>query len=165
MAIDPTIRIQQDDFDIKVEIDALTAGQGNVGAVVTFSGLCRDDDGTLSALELEHYPGMAEAEIRRIAIEAADRWPLGGATVIHRVGKIKPGKNIVLVATISKHRQAAFDGAHFIMDFLKSDAPFWKREITRDGQSGKWVDAKDRDNEALKRWRQSNSTIDGTGKA
>ncbi|MCR9139169.1 MAG: molybdenum cofactor biosynthesis protein MoaE [Alphaproteobacteria bacterium] len=153
MAFDPTVRIQQDDFDIKSEIEALTAGQGNTGAVVTFSGLCRDEDGTLSALELEHYPGMAESEIRRIAVEAADRWPLGGVTVIHRVGKIRPGENIVLVAATSKHRQAAFDGAHFIMDFLKSDAPFWKREIARDGRSGSWVDAKDRDNDALKRWR------------
>lgn len=152
MPVDPTIRIQQDDFDIQAEIDALTAGNPNIGALVTFSGLCRDENGTLSALELEHYPGMAEAEIRRIAIDAADRWPLDGVTVIHRVGTIQPGDNIVLVLAASRHRQAAFDGANFIMDFLKSNAPFWKREIRRDGKPAGWVDAKDKDEEALKRW-------------
>lgn len=152
MTVAPTVRIQKDDFDIASEIDALTADDGNIGAVVTFSGLCRDEDGTLATLELEHYPGMAEAEIRRIADEAASRWPLDGVTVIHRYGKIKPGENIVLVVAASKHRQAAFDGAHFLMDFLKSNAPFWKREIRRDGQSDGWVEAKDSDNDALKRW-------------
>lgn len=152
MPVDPTIRIQQDEFDIQAEIDALTAGNPNIGALVTFSGLCRDENGTLSALELEHYPGMAEAEIRRIAIDAADRWPLDGVTVIHRVGTIQPGDNIVLVLAASRHRQAAFDGANFIMDFLKSNAPFWKREIRRDGKPAGWVDAKDKDEEALKRW-------------
>lgn len=158
VSVDPTIRIQRDDFDIQAEIDALTHGNPNIGAVVTFSGLCRDENGTLSALELEHYPGMAEAEIRRIALEAADRWPLNGMTVIHRVGKIQPGETIVLVITTSKHRQAAFDGAHFLMDFLKSSAPFWKREITRDGDPAGWVDAKDRDEEALKRWTSAGRT-------
>lgn len=152
MPVDPTIRIQQDDFDIQAEMDTLTAGNPNVGAVVTFSGLCRDENGTLSALELEHYPGMAEAEIRRIAKEAADRWPLDGLTVIHRVGNIRPGEAIVLVIATAKHRRAAFDGAHFLMDFLKSNAPFWKREIGRDGKPAGWVDAKDRDEEALQHW-------------
>lgn len=153
MAINPTIRIQNEDFDITAEIDALTENNGNVGAVVTFSGLCRDEDGTLAALELEHYPGMAEAEIRRIAMEAANRWPLDGVTVVHRTGKVVPGENIVLVVAASRHRQAAFEGAHFLMDFLKSNAPFWKREIRRDGKAAGWVDAKDTDDEALKRWR------------
>ncbi len=150
--IEPAIRIQREDFDVNAEIRALAGTSGNIGAVVTFSGLCRDEDGTLSALELEHYPGMAEAEIRRIALDAAKRWPLDGVTVIHRYGKILPGENIVLVVTASRHRQAAFDGAHFLMDFLKSSAPFWKREIRRDGTVGGWVEAKDADDAATKRW-------------
>ena len=157
MPLKPDIRIQREDFDLQLEIDALTSGNGNVGAVVTFTGLCRDEDGTLSALELEHYPGMAEAEIRRIADEACERWPIDGMTVIHRFGKIAPGENIVLVVATSRHREAAFEGAHFLMDFLKSKAPFWKREIRKDGTSGDWVDAKDRDDQALKRWAKKNA--------
>jgi molybdopterin synthase catalytic subunit len=152
VTVEPTIRVQADDFDINIEIEVLTRDRGNIGAVVTFAGLCRDEDGTLAALELEHYPGMAEAEIRRIALRAIERWPLDGVTVIHRFGKILPGENIVLVAVASRHRQAAFDGANFLMDFLKSNAPFWKREIRRDGEIGTWVDARDKDDEALKRW-------------
>ncbi|MCP4316459.1 MAG: molybdenum cofactor biosynthesis protein MoaE [Hyphomicrobiales bacterium] len=149
----PTIRVQVEDFDLQTEIDALTNGQRDIGAVVSFTGLCRDDKGALAALELEHYPGMAEAEMLRIAQEAAERWPLNGVTVIHRYGKIEPGENIVLVVAASKHRQAAFDGASFMMDFLKSKAPFWKREIRKDGSESAWVDARDTDEEALKRWR------------
>jgi molybdopterin synthase catalytic subunit len=148
----PRIRIQAEDFDISTEIAALSKGRFDVGAVVTFSGLCRDEAGQLSALELEHYPGMAEAEITRIAEKACARWPLTGLIAIHRYGKIAPGENIVLVVAASSHRQAAFDGASYLMDFLKTRAPFWKKEHHKDGTSGEWVSAKDADDEALLRW-------------
>ncbi|MDA4846982.1 molybdenum cofactor biosynthesis protein MoaE [Hoeflea poritis] len=148
----PTIRVQAEDFDQQEEINALTAGKCDIGAVVSFTGLCRDEAGTLAALELEHYPGMAEAQMRRIADEACERWPLDGVTVVHRFGKIAPGDNIVLVVTASRHRQAAFDSAAFLMDFMKSKAPFWKREIRKDGSEGAWVDARDTDHDALERW-------------
>src|SRR5215467_3504942 len=116
----PRIAVQAEDFDIEAEIARVTAGSRDTGAVVTFTGVCRDEDGTLAALELEHYSGMAEPEIRRIAGEAAQRWPLTGITVIHRFGRMKPGDRIVLVVTASEHRQAAFEAAGFLMDFLKS---------------------------------------------
>ncbi len=148
----PTVRIQAQDFDIAAEIAKLTEGRADIGAVVTFSGLCRDEQGRLSALELEHYPGMAEAEIARIATEAVERWPLQGLTAIHRHGKIKPGENIVLVVAVSAHRQAAFEAANFLMDFLKSRAPFWKKEHLVDGSEGGWVEAKETDDEAASRW-------------
>ena len=153
MTVAPTIRVQAEDFDQQAEIKALTAGKCDIGAVVSFTGLCRDEAGTLAALELEHYPGMAEAEMRRIAGEACERWPLDGVAVVHRFGRIQPGENIVLVVTASRHRQAAFDGAAFLMDFMKSKAPFWKREIRKDGSEGAWVDARDTDHDALERWR------------
>lgn len=153
-AVEPRIRIQQEDFDAGAEVARLTRGQMNVGAVVTFHGLCRDEDGTLSALELEHYPGMAEAEIGRIAAQAAARWPLDGLTVIHRYGLIPAGGNIVLVAAASSHRQAAFEAASFLMDFLKTRAPFWKREHLKDGTLGSWVEAAAADDEAEARWRR-----------
>lgn len=149
----PTVRIQREDFDVAAEIARLTQGRADVGAVVTFSGLCRDEAGRLSALELEHYPGMAEAEIGRIAAEAAGRWPLLGLTAIHRYGKLKPGDNIVLVAVSATHRQAAFEAASFLMDFLKSRAPFWKKEHLGDGSQGGWVDAREADEEAARRWK------------
>ena len=120
--------MQREDFDTAAEIDRLTKGRTDVGAVVTFPGYCRDEAGRLAALELEHYPGMAEAEIGRIAAEAAERWPLLGLTAIHRFGKIEPGEDIVLVVAASAHRQAAFEAAAFLMDYLKSRAPFWKKE-------------------------------------
>ncbi|MGX5800428.1 molybdenum cofactor biosynthesis protein MoaE [Bradyrhizobium sp. Arg314] len=151
-AVVPAIRIQREDFDVAAEIAGLTKGRVDVGAVVTFSGLCRDEQGALSALELEHYPGMAEAEIGRIAAEAVERWPLQGLTVIHRHGKIAPGENIVLVVAASSHRQAAFEAANFLMDYLKSRAPFWKKEHLADGTQGGWVEAKDADNHAADRW-------------
>jgi molybdopterin synthase catalytic subunit len=150
--IEPTIRIQREDFDTAAEIARLTKGRADVGAVVTFSGLCRDEAGTLAALELEHYPGMAEAEIARIAREAAGRWPVTGLTAIHRFGRIEPGENIVLVVAASSHRQAAFEAAAFLMDYLKTHAPFWKKEHRRDGSVGDWVDAKDADHAATLRW-------------
>ena len=150
----PMVRVQRQDFDIAAEIARLTAGRADIGAVVTFSGLCRDEAGALSALELEHYPGMAEAEMARIAGEAAARWPLQGLTAIHRFGRIRPGENIVLVVAASMHRQAAFEAASFLMDFLKSRAPFWKKEHRADGTQGEWVEARDADDEAARRWRQ-----------
>ncbi len=151
--IEPVVRIQREDFDTGAEIAAISDGRRDLGAVVTFSGLCRDEGGLLEALELEHYPGMAQAEIGRIAREASARWPVDAITVIHRFGRIAPGENIVLVATASSHRQAAFDAANFIMDFLKSNAPFWKKEHRRDGAEGEWVEAKEADELALNRWR------------
>jgi molybdopterin synthase catalytic subunit len=147
-----TIRIQQADFDVAQEIAALAGGRTDIGAVVTFSGICRGSESgaPIAALTLEHYPGMAEAEIGRHADEAMARWPLTGLTVIHRVGRITPGENIVLVLTASAHRQAAFSAAEFLMDYLKASAPFWKREETRAGTN--WVDASSRDDVAAARW-------------
>lgn len=152
---DPAIavRIQTDDFDIAHEIDALTRNRHDIGAVVSFTGLCRDEGGRLSALELEHYAGMAERAIRTIAEDAVKRFDLSGITAIHRHGAIAPGGNIVLVVACASHRQAAFDGASFLMDFLKTDAPFWKKEHLKTGGTGEWVSAKDADDEAKARWR------------
>ncbi len=146
-----TVRVQAADFDVAAESAALTALGRDVGAIVTFTGLCRDESGRLEALELEHYPGMAEAEIGRIAAEASERWPLLGLTVIHRHGRIRPGENIVLVVTASAHRQAAFEAANFLMDFLKTRAPFWKKE--HGTGSGDWVAAKAADDDAESRWK------------
>lgn len=148
----PMVRIQREDFDVAAEIARLSTGRNDVGAVVTFSGLCRDENGALIALELEHYPGMAEAEITRIAAQALERWPLTGIIAIHRHGKIAPGENIVLVVTASQHRKAAFEAAEFLMDFLKTQAPFWKKEHRKDGESGGWVEAKEADDQAAGRW-------------
>lgn len=149
---EPTVRVQAGDFDVAAEISALTGGRKDIGAVVTFSGLCRDEAGRLAALEIEHYPGMAEVEIARIAREAVDRWPLTGLTAVHRCGLITPGENIVLVVAASAHRQAAFEAASFLMDYLKSRAPFWKKEHRADGSSGEWVEPKASDDEAAARW-------------
>lgn len=146
------IRIQQDDFDLSGEIRRLIEGRADVGGVVSFTGYCRDEGGALSALELEHYPGMAEEEIARICTEAEERWALKGLTVIHRYGKILPGEQIVLVVAASTHRRAAFEAAEFVMDFLKSRAPFWKKEHDVDGNEGSWVSARDEDEAALDRW-------------
>lgn len=146
------IRIQQAPIATEAEVAALTRGRADIGAVVTFTGLCRDEGGQLAGLELEHYPGMAEDEISRIVQEAMQRWPLAGLVAIHRHGLIRPGEVIVLVAAASAHRQAAFAGAEFVMDFLKSRAPFWKKEHHADGRAGAWVDAKDSDEAALARW-------------
>ncbi|KKX34371.1 molybdenum cofactor biosynthesis protein MoaE [Rhizobium sp. LC145] len=149
----PAIRVQSQDFDLQAEIDALTAGRRDIGAVVTFTGLCRDEQGALSALELEHYPGMAEAEMLRIGKLAIERFSLLGLTAVHRYGKIRPGENIVLVIAAAPHRQAAFDGANFMMDFLKTSAPFWKKEHGADGSQGDWVSAKDADDAAREKWK------------
>jgi molybdopterin synthase catalytic subunit len=147
-----TIRIQQADFDVAKEIAALTKGRTDIGAVVSFSGICRGSEGAgnIAALTLEHYPGMAQAEIARHADEAMSRWPLDGLTVVHRFGRIEPGENIVLVVTASKHRQAAFQAAEFLMDYLKTSAPFWKREESATGTG--WVEAREHDDAAAARW-------------
>jgi molybdopterin synthase catalytic subunit len=149
------IRIQEADFDVAREIAALTKGRSDIGAVVSFSGVCRgsEDGASIAALTLEHYPGMAEAEIGRHAETAMSRWPLSGISVIHRVGRITPGENIVLVVTASQHRQAAFEAAEFLMDYLKANAPFWKRVDGTDGAS--WVDARGHDEDAAARWIKS----------
>ncbi len=151
--ITPSVRVQGGDFDIAAEVARLSEAPG-VGAVVTFTGVCRDEDGRLAALELEHYPGMAEAEIERIAKEAAERWLLGGITVVHRYGRIAVGDNIVLVATASAHRHAAFEAARFVMDFLKTNAPFWKKEQAATAEEGEWVASKSDDDRAADRWRR-----------
>jgi molybdopterin synthase catalytic subunit len=155
MATPVTIRIQRDDFDVAREIAALSQGRSDIGAVVTFSGICRGTEGgdDIAALTLEHYPGMAEAEIRRHADEALSRWPLQGLTVIHRFGRITPGENIVLVVTASQHRQAAFEAAEFLMDYLKTSAPFWKQEERAKGKD--WIEARAHDDAAAARWTKS----------
>jgi molybdopterin synthase catalytic subunit len=151
-----TIRLQGEDFDVAAEAAQLSRGRTDVGAVVTFTGICRDHEGghDVSAMTLEHYPGMAEAEIARHVEEARARWPLLGVTVIHRHGRMRPGDNIVLVATASAHRQAAFAAADFLMDYLKTRAPFWKLEERPDGTN--WVEAKDSDGSAAERWQTRN---------
>lgn len=148
----PIVSVQREDFDTRAAIHALTEGRPDVGALVTFTGLCRDEAGRLSALELEHYPGMAEAELLRIGTEAISRFSLLGLVILHRYGRMEPGDQIVLVAATSSHRQAAFDGANFVMDFLKTSAPFWKKEHGQDGTAGGWVDARDADDAARLRW-------------
>ena len=152
MAAPVTIRIQEADFDVGAEIAALTSDRRDIGAVVSFSGICRgiDDGRDVAALTLEHYPGMAEAEIGRHVETALSRWPLTGVSVIHRVGRLVPGDNIVLVLTASAHRQAAFAAAEFLMDYLKAHAPFWKREERADGTA--WVEAQHHDDAAAARW-------------
>jgi molybdopterin synthase catalytic subunit len=150
-----TIRIQEADFDVGQEIAALTRDRTDIGAVVSFSGICRGSENgePIAALTLEHYPGMAEAEIKRHADEALSRWPLTGLTVVHRVGRITPGENIVLVLAASQHRQAAFQAAEFLMDYLKANAPFWKREEGLKGSS--WIEARGHDDAAAERWTKS----------
>jgi molybdopterin synthase catalytic subunit len=147
-----SIRVQPEDFDITAEVERTRAVSGDVGAIVTFSGICRNEDRRLTALELEHYSGMAEAEIERIARQAASRWPVAAITIIHRHGLIEVGENIVLVVTASSHRQAAFEAASFLMDFLKTRAPFWKKEHAADA-AGAWVAATDDDDTAAERWK------------
>jgi molybdopterin synthase catalytic subunit len=150
-----TIRLQQEPFDAAAEARALTHRRTDIGAVVTFTGICRGDENgePIAALTLEHYPGMAEAEIGR-HIEAAERrWSLRGVTVIHRYGRIAPGEDIVLVVTASSHRHDAFAAAEFLMDYLKTRAPFWKRvERAASGSVSGWVDAKSTDDAAADRW-------------
>lgn len=150
------VRVQHEPFDLGAEVARLTEGRSDAGAVVTFTGLCRDraDSGApLISLTLEHYPGMTEEELGRIEAEARARWSLADALVVHRCGRILPGEPIVLVVTLSAHRKAAFEAADFLMDYLKTSAPFWKSEETAQGAS--WVAAKASDDAAADRWRGS----------
>jgi molybdopterin synthase catalytic subunit len=146
------VRVQRQDFDAGREAAALAQGRTDVGAVVSFVGLCRDEGGRLAALEIEHYPRMAEEEIARVVEQAKARWPLLGVRVIHRYGEIAPGGPIVLVATASTHRGAAFAAAEFLMDYMKTRAPFWKRARRVDGSVEGWVEAKDSDDASAARW-------------
>ncbi|HEY8273165.1 MAG TPA: molybdenum cofactor biosynthesis protein MoaE [Pseudolabrys sp.] len=148
----PTVRLQREPFDAGAEAAKLARGRDDVGALITFTGICRGTENgePIAALTLEHYPDMAEAEIARHASEAASRWPLLGVTVIHRYGRIEPGENIVLVVTASSHREAAFAAAEFLMDYLKTRAPFWKQVETASGKT--WVAAKAADDTAAGRW-------------
>lgn len=147
------IRVQLEDFDVGAEIGALTAGRDDIGAVVSFTGLVRGGAGAsaIRAMTLEHYPGMTERELERIEAEARERWPLSASLIVHRHGRLTPGENIVLVVTASPHRQAAFDAAAFLMDYLKTSAPFWKKEEGAAGDGG-WVEAKAGDDAAAGRW-------------
>jgi len=147
-----TIRLQSEDFDAAAEVAALSRGRADIGAVVTFTGICRgtEQGRPVAAMTLEHYPGMAEAEIARHVEEAEARWKLLGVTVIHRYGRLVPGEAIVLVVTAASHRGDAFAAAEFLMDYLKTRAPFWKREERPDGS--RWVDAKATDDAAAGRW-------------
>ena len=147
------IRVQMADFDVGVEIRALCAGRDDVGAVVTFTGHVRREAGeaAILALTLEHYPGMTEKELSRIEAEALERWPLQASLIVHRYGRLEPGDSIVLVVTASKHRQAAFEAAQFLMDYLKTNAPFWKKEELADAE--RWVSSRSLDDKAAERWK------------
>jgi molybdopterin synthase catalytic subunit len=154
-----TVRLQTEPFDAAIEVAALTRGRRDIGAVVTFTGICRgsDDGKEVAAMTLEHYPGMAEAEIVRHVQEAERRWKLLGVTVVHRHGRLAPGDAIVLVVTAAAHRQPAFAAAEFLMDYLKTRAPFWKREERPDG--AEWVEANRSDDVAALRWAPSQGNV------
>ena len=147
-----TVRIQREPFDAAAEAAKIRHGRTDAGAVVTFTGVCRGDENgePIASLTLEHYPGMAEAEIERHVAEAAKRWPLIGVTVIHRFGRIVPGEDIMMVVAVSSHRAAAFEAADFLMDYLKTRAPFWKQVDKAEGKI--WVEAKTSDDNAAERW-------------
>ncbi len=149
----PFIKIQQEDFDLTAENAKLRSGHKDVGAVVSFVGTVRDinEGDEVSILELEHYPGMTEKALEKIRLEAHERWSLEGSVIIHRVGKMYPTDQIVLVAVASRHRENAFHAAHFIMDYLKTNAPFWKKETLPSGEV-RWVDSRISDKEAEQRW-------------
>ena len=146
------VRVQREDFDPGAEAEALARERTDVGAVVSFVGYCRDEGGSLAALELEHYPGMVEEEVARAMGQAEARWPLLGATVIHRYGRITPGERIVFVAVAAAHRGAAFAAAEMLMDYLKTRAPFWKRAIRSDGAVEGWIEPKQEDDRSAARW-------------
>lgn len=142
--------VQADPFDAGAELNRFSTGDTDIGAVVSFTGLVRDVEGGLQEMEIEHYPAMTEAAITKIAAEAQSRWSLADLLVIHRYGKLSAGEVIMMVATASRHRADAFAAAEFLMDYLKSRAPFWKKETTSKGAT--WVESKDEDEAALKRW-------------
>ena len=145
-----SVRIQTESFDAGAELNAFTDTVAGAGAVVSFTGVVRDVDGGLVSMEIEHYPGMTEKAIATIVSEAQTRWDLAGALVIHRHGRLSAGDQIMMVATASRHRVDAFQAAEFLMDYLKSRAPFWKKEMTQSGDG--WVEARDEDEAALDRW-------------
>ena len=147
------VRVEREDFDVGAEVSRLTAGRTDIGAIVTFSGTVRGGSGgdAITAMTLEHYPGMTEGELLRMEAEAGKRWPLQASLIVHRVGTLKPGDNIVLVVTASAHRQAAFAAAEFLMDYLKTRAPFWKKEVRANG-AARWVEARECDEAAAGRW-------------
>lgn len=149
----PYIKVQQEDFDLSTEVAALRQGHKDIGAVVSFVGTVRDinEGDEVSVLELEHYPGMTEKALEQIRLQAHDRWQLESSMIIHRIGKMYPCDQIVLVAVSSRHRENAFHAAHFIMDYLKTNAPFWKKETLPNGEE-RWVDSRVSDKEAEKRW-------------
>ena len=148
-----SVSVQSEDFDIGRILAELTKGRSDIGALVTFTGLVRDmPDGGLQAMELEHYPAMTEKALREIEAEACARWNLSASLIIHRIGRLEPGEQIMMVATGSAHRQDAFEAAEFLMDYLKSRAPFWKKEHTAEGAD--WVDARESDEDALNRWQR-----------
>lgn len=149
------ILVQPDDFNMGKEVDQIRGRDPAIGGIVAFCGLCRSEGGRLSALEIEHYPGMAEKRIKKIVEDASTRWSLNCVTVIHRYGKIKVGEQIVLVITASPHRREAFDAANFIMDFLKTEAPFWKKEHLSDGTPMDWVEAKKADINDKNHWQKN----------
>ncbi len=157
MSTPVTIRIQAEDFDVSTELKQLSTHDRTIGALVSFVGLVRDinEGQSIQAMALEHYPGMTEKALHEIAQEAQQRWPLQGITIIHRIGDLMPSDQIVLVITASRHRHAAFESADFLMDFLKSKAPFWKKENTPKGS--RWVDARESDEIALARWNSSHT--------
>ncbi|MEZ5715317.1 MAG: molybdenum cofactor biosynthesis protein MoaE [Paracoccaceae bacterium] len=146
------VRVQAGPFDFGAEAAAFAEGHHDMGAVVTFTGIVRDVEGGLDRMEIEHYPGMTEKALEAHAGEAMARFGLGDVLVIHRHGSLRPGEMIMMVATAAPHRADAFQGAEFLMDYLKSRAPFWKKEFTRTGGTGEWVAAKDQDEDALSRW-------------
>ena len=152
------VRVEAKDFDVGAEVKALTAGRTDIGAIVTFTGTVRGAgaNGHIQSMTLEHYPGMTEGELARVEAEANERWPLQASLIVHRVGTLMPGDNIVLVVAASAHRQAAFAAAEFLMDYLKTRAPFWKKETTMDG-SGRWVDARETDTAAADRWKRASA--------
>lgn len=147
-----SIAVQSDDFNVQQEYDALCRHNTEDGAVVFFVGRVRDlnDGDSVSCLELEHYPGMTEKSLQKIALEAGERWPLSRIRIVHRVGELRPAEQIVFVGVSSPHRQAAFDGAAFLMDYLKTEAPFWKKETTLEGS--RWLDARESDGQLKSRW-------------
>jgi molybdopterin synthase catalytic subunit len=149
------VRVQREDFDVGAEVRRLTAGRTDIGAIVTFTGTVRNgnDGAAIAGMTLEHYPGMTETELARVEAEAGARWPLQASLIVHRVGTLRPGDNIVLVVTASAHRAAAFAAAEFLMDYLKTRAPFWKKETRADGAE-RWVDARDSDEQAAGRWEE-----------
>jgi molybdopterin synthase catalytic subunit len=147
------VRVQTESFDVAAEAARLTQGRTDIGALVSFTGLCRDEGGDLAALEIEHYPAMAEAEITRIAREASSRWPLEGALAVHRYGLILPGEPIVLVVTASQHRGEAFAAASYLMDYLKTEAPFWKKRHLASKGGSDWIEATAQDHAAAQKWR------------